>query len=179
MIPILTFKPVLIGCQYGLFVVYGAFYLVNQLIFHCFYQRIAERLGRNFRPTLGVVKFGIGSEVREDEQSGTEALFVEAFDNQVVKGAPDSDKAVFGIVSHSVLAFRREGLELVSAWYNDIVALKSSFCPFYGAGHGLTAVGSRKRDTRTGGSIVRNIYARYGKRKGKCFEKSRKLIHNQ
>ena len=24
MIPILTFKPVLIGCQYGLFVVYGA-----------------------------------------------------------------------------------------------------------------------------------------------------------
>ena len=32
MIPILTFKPVLIGCQYGLFVVYGAFYLVNQLM---------------------------------------------------------------------------------------------------------------------------------------------------
>ena len=52
MIPILTFKPVLIGCQYGLFVVYGAFYLVNQLIFHCFYQRIAECLGRNFRPDL-------------------------------------------------------------------------------------------------------------------------------
>ena len=24
MIPILTFKPVLIGCQYGLYVVYGA-----------------------------------------------------------------------------------------------------------------------------------------------------------
>ena len=55
MIPILTFKPVLIGCQYGLFVVYGAFYLVNQLIFHCFYQRIAECLGRNFRPDLSGV----------------------------------------------------------------------------------------------------------------------------
>ena len=135
---------------------------------------VAERLLE-----LGVVKFGIGSEVREEEQSGTETLFIESFDKQVVKGDPDSDKAVFGIVSHSVLAFRREGLELVSAWYNDIVALKSSFCPFYGAGHGLTAVGSRKRDTRTGGSIVRNIYARYGKRKGKCFEKSRKLFHNQ
>ena len=55
MIPILTFKPVLIGCQYGLFVVYGAFYLVNKLIFHCFYQRIAECLGRNFRPDLSSV----------------------------------------------------------------------------------------------------------------------------
>ena len=51
MIPILTFKPVLIGCQYGRYVVYGAFYLVNQLIFHCFYQRIAECFGKAL-PTL-------------------------------------------------------------------------------------------------------------------------------
>ena len=55
MIHILTFKPVLIGCQYGLFVVYGAFYLVKQLTFHCFYKRIAECLGRNFRPDLSGV----------------------------------------------------------------------------------------------------------------------------
>ena len=53
MIPILTFKPVLIGCQYGLFVVYGAFYLVNQLIFHCFYQRIAVCLGTELSSKSG------------------------------------------------------------------------------------------------------------------------------
>ena len=51
MIPILTFKPVLIGCQFGLFVVH---FLLN-LLFDASASISLSVWGRNFRPNLDSV----------------------------------------------------------------------------------------------------------------------------